>query len=75
MNKLIFTICITSIFLFVTSSLYGHKEWVHQHQVRQAYLLLKQQLGFDIAILWNHLGFHHSGTGPGPFKGCSIYNA
>jgi hypothetical protein len=72
MKKLIFSISLVSILLFVNTSLYAHKEWVHQHQVRQAYLLLKQQLGFDIAILQNHLGFNHSGKGPGPFLGCSI---
>ncbi|MEP0862210.1 MAG: hypothetical protein HRF52_12315, partial [Ignavibacterium sp.] len=71
MNNKIYKYILLSFF-FLNSLVYAHKEWVHQHQVRQAYLLLKQQLGFDVAILQNHLGFNHNGEGPGPFLGCSI---
>lgn len=60
MKIFIFKISIAILLLCANSSLYSHKEWVHQHQVRQAYLLLKQQLGFDIAILQNQVALYGS---------------
>ncbi len=41
MKKFIFTISLASILLFISSSLYAHKEWVHTYVVKQAYELLK----------------------------------
>jgi len=67
MKIFIFKISLAILLLCVNSSLYADKEWVHQWQVKQAYMLLKNQLGFDIQQIWDKLGYNHSGAGYYPF--------
>ncbi len=43
MKKLIFTIL--SMIIFLSSTSFAHKEWVHQYIVKQAYLLLENHYG------------------------------
>jgi hypothetical protein len=42
---------------------FAHHEWVHQYQVKQAYLLLKNQIGNDIPELSDYIGLSASGAG------------
>lgn len=57
-------IIIGSVFLF-NISIFPHEQVVHQYIVRQAYELLKVQLGNDNPIpkLFEHLGYSETGTG------------
>ncbi|NWF89316.1 MAG: hypothetical protein HXY50_07605 [Ignavibacteriaceae bacterium] len=71
-NFLLYRVCTLILCLLTSAQLFAHKEWVHQHQVKQAYLLLKNQLGYDIPELLSHMGMNDIGEGPGPFLGCSV---
>lgn len=58
---------------FVTPAL-SHKEWVHQHMVKQAYLLLQAQLGSDIPAMTPFVGMGVSGPGYRKWRTRTIVN-
>ncbi len=51
------------ITLALTNKSFAHKEWVHQYIVKQAYLFLANQLGFDVNEIKNYIGFDFYGKG------------
>lgn len=75
MKKKNYIVTIVIMILSYVVNNYAHKEWIHQWQVKQAYLLLKNEIGFDIQGFVNHMGMNHTGIGNGPFKGNSIVQA
>jgi len=60
MIKLI--VCTAFLLSLVSSELCAHHEWVHQHQVKQSYLLLKNYVGYDIPEMGNYTGLSFSGS-------------
>jgi len=56
----------------ISQSAFSHKEWVHQYQVKQAYLLLKNQLGGDIPQMSQFVGMDVSGPGNASWRTRSI---
>ncbi len=51
------------VLIFVPCVGYAHKEWVHQYQVKQAYLLLSNQIGRDIPVMSQFIGLNVEGPG------------
>ncbi len=62
--KLILQIIILTIFTFFISitSAYSHKEWVHQHIVKEAYKFLENEIG-EVTEIKNYLGADFFGNG------------
>lgn len=52
----------TTIVLLFMGKLIAHYGEAHQHLVREAYNLLKYQLGCDITEMVNHIGNNEIGT-------------
>ncbi len=54
-------------FLFITFCLitvrisHGHAQAVHQYLVREAYNVIRTQIGYDIPVLMDHIGNHEIG--------------
>lgn len=49
--------------MILTTSSMAHKEWVHQYIVKQGYLFLESELGFQIPDLRNRIGLNFYGKG------------
>jgi len=52
------------VLLVFNINIFAHKEWVHQHIVKQAYQLLVNHYDFDLSIIGAHLGSDGPGNGP-----------
>ena len=62
----VFALCLFPMF---PCRMYSHGEWVHQHQVKEAYKLLKDKYGNqDFPELLNYLGMSSSGDGGGMWQ-------
>lgn len=44
------------LIILTNSNLFAHSEWVHQHMTKAAYNLLKNQIGFDVSEMMDHIG-------------------
>lgn len=51
------------IIILLTSTLFAHKEWVHQYIVREAYRYLELKLSMTYPDFKNHIGFNFDGYG------------
>jgi hypothetical protein len=59
-------------FLLLSQNVWAHKEWVHQYQVKQAYLLLQAQLGQDLPAMSEFVGLNAEGPGTMKWRTRSI---
>ncbi|GAA3941520.1 T9SS type A sorting domain-containing protein [Hymenobacter algoricola] len=64
MKKLLLALLVA---LGATNPLYAHKEWVHQHMVKEAYKFLENSVG-PIPLFRNSVNFHGSGDNSNPFN-------
>lgn len=57
------------IILFLSNFVFAHKQHVHQYISKEAYTLLKNQLGYDIRVMKDRIGGLDSYyVGPGPWQ-------